>query len=216
MTDIDTRLARSYVLLSRQFLITEYVARKRCPRVLALYEQAIAKKSQSINDVLRVYELAFSLVDNIVRYQKIASTLPRFSQKSDEFKLFAKRLSGMKELRNLLQHINGDIDTEFESPILGGVTWVKGDTNYIVAFNDLGVKRSLPSIVFDTQEMAFTKEFCYVHNGKYYDLALAIKGYREYQKYVEAKCRVEADGKPYQADEHYSAIGLSFRKPPNR
>jgi hypothetical protein len=80
----------------------------------------------------------------------------------------------MKELRNLLQHINSD----FESPILVGVTWAKNGINYIAAFNDLGAKRSVPGLIYDTQEMKFTKSFCFVQNGKYYDLSMAINGYR--------------------------------------
>src|SRR4051812_28610904 len=121
MADIEKRLVHAFVLLGRQFLITEYIVRHRKPKVLAAFERSVSHGKQSIQDVLKVYELAFSLVDNFVRYEKIASMLPRFSQKSDEYKLFSSRLSGMKELRNLLQHIQGDIDTEFESPILGGV-----------------------------------------------------------------------------------------------
>lgn len=210
MDDIEKRLVHAFVLLGRQFLITEYIVRHRKPKVLAAFERSVSQGKQSIQDALKVYELAFSLVDNFVRYEKIASMLPRFSQKSDEYKLFSSRLSGMKELRNLLQHIQGDIDTEFESPILGGVTWAKGDTNYMAAFNDIGVQRSLPGLVYDTINRKFVKDFCYVHNGNYYDLSLAIKGYREYQRYVEQKCDVQIDGKSYKAEEHYIALKIAF------
>lgn len=210
MHDIDKWLIHAFVLLGRQFLVLEYVARRRKSRVLSGFEQAIAKGAQDINDVLKVYELTFSLVDNIVRYEKIASMLPRFSKKSDEFKLFEARLSGMKELRNLLQHIQGDIDTEFESPILGGVTWARGKYNYMAAFNDLGAGRSLPGLVYDRKEDRFTKEFCYVHNGKYYDLALAIAGCQDYQRYVNEKCEVQVDGKDYVVNEHFVALKMGF------
>ena len=194
MPDIDKRLIHAFVLLGRQFLVTEYVARKRKPRVLASFEAAVKDKRQSIRDVLRVYELTFSIVDNIVRYEKIASKLPRFNQKSDEFKLFSSRLNGMKELRNLLQHINSDIDKEFESPILGGVTWVSKDVNYLAAFNDLGEKRSIPCLTYNTTENRFTKDFCFVHNGKYYDLSMAIHGYRDYQNLVRWVSRTSYGG----------------------
>lgn len=209
--DIDKRLIHAFVLLGRQFLLTEYVVRKRRPRVLASFETAINKgKKQNFQHVLRVYELAFSIVDNIVRYEKVASILPRFNQKSAEFKLFSSRLKGMKELRNLLQHINSDIDTEFESPILGGLTWVSKGVNYIAAFNDIGEKRSIPGLVYDAKENRFTKEFCYVHNGKYYDLSTAIHGYRDYQKYVEKRCQVDLDGSKYKIDDHFIAVAIAF------
>ena len=215
MPDVDKRLIHAYVLLGRQFLITEYIVRKRKPRVLASFEKAIKLNKCSLQDVLRVYELVFSIVDNIVRYEKIASILPRFSQKSDKFRLFASRLKGMKELRNLLQHINEDIDTEFESPILGGITWVKNDVNYIAAFHDLGEreKRSIPGLVYDNQERKFTKEFCYIHNGKYYDLLMAINGYRDYQKYVEDICHVNVNGEEYRVNKHFVALAVEIRSP---
>lgn len=213
MTDIDTRLVHAFVLLGRQYLMTEHVVQRRRPRVLGLFEKAIKNKNATIHDVVRVYELAFSIVDNIVRYQKIAGMLPRFGQKTEEFKLFSSKLSGLKDLRNLLQHINGDIDTEFESPILGGVTWVKGEVNYMAAFNDLGGSRSLPGIVYDTQENKFTSNFCYVHNDKYYDLSEAIGGYRGYHKYVESKCAVDVNGKRYSVNEHFMALAMEFKSP---
>lgn len=211
MPDIDKRLIHAFVLLGRQFLITENVVRKRKPRVLTSFEKATKESKQNIQDVIRVYEMVFSIVDNIVRYEKIASMLPRFSHKSDDFKLFSSRLQGMKELRNLLQHINGNIDSEFESPILGGITWAKNDINYMAAFTDLGEKRSLPGLVYDTHEHRFTKNFCYVHNGKYYDLSMAINGYQDYQKHVEGRCQVELNGSKYKAEEHFIAYAMKFR-----
>ena len=211
MPDIDKRLIHAFVLLQRQFLITEYVVKRRKPKVLRSFEKAITDQKQSIQDVLRVYELAFSIVDNIVRYEKIACILPRFNQRTDEFKLFSSRLGGMKELRNLLQHINEDIDTEFESPILGGITWAKNNINYMAVFNDLGEKRSVPGLIYDAQKEKFTKKFCYVHNGKYYDLSEAIKGYQDYQKFVESKCQINIDGKSYKANEHYVALAATIQ-----
>lgn len=88
MVDIDKRLVHAFVLLGRQYLVNEHIVKLRKPRVLSLFEKAVNNKKTSINDVIRVYDLAFSIVDNIVRYQKIASILPRFSQKSEEFKTF--------------------------------------------------------------------------------------------------------------------------------
>lgn len=213
MMDIDSRLAHAFVLLGRQFHVTEYVVRRRKPRVLSAFERAVSRSAQDLQDVLRVYELTFALVDNLVRYEKIASMLPRFNQKSEEYRLFSSRLAGMKELRNLLQHIQGDLDTEFESPILGGVTWAKGNVNYLAAFNDVGAQRSLPGLVYDTHKRRFAKDFCYVHNGTYYDFSSAINGYREYQRFVEQKCKVEIDGKRYNIKEHVIALRMAFSFP---
>lgn len=207
---LNTRLIRSLVLLDRQYLITEQVSKYRVQRVLRSFEKSADNKSSSLKDIVRVYEMVFSLVDNIVRYEKIACVLPRMSQRTDEFKLFSNRLSGLKDLRNLLQHINGDIDTEFESPILGGVSWARGNANYIAAFVDMESK-SLPGLPYDLQELKYAKQFCFVHNDKYYDLGNAIIGYRDYHAYVKKNFRLEVDGKPYLIEKHILAFKTELK-----
>ena len=208
--DIDKKFIHSFVLLERQFLITEYLVKKRKPRVLSEFEKSLKLEKQSVQDVLRVYELVFSIIDNVVRYEKIASTLPKFNQKNEDYKRFSKNLEGMKELRNLLQHINGEIENDFKSPILGGVAWVKNNTNYMAAFNDLGEGKSLPSLVYDTHKDEFTQDFCYVHDGKYYDLSKAIKGYQDYQKYVKNRSLIKVDAKSYDVSDHFVALGMEI------
>lgn len=211
MTNVEKRFIRTFILLGRQAALINYLAEERKPRVFSSFEDCFARGLPGLSDVVAVYEFAFALEDNVHRYFTIASSLPKFNQKSREFRQLTKKTNGIEDLRNLLQHLRGDIDTEFESPILGGVTWANGLTNYMACFHEIGDQRSVPGLVFDSVAGAFVQEFCYVHDGKYYDLALAIEGCREYQSHVESVAEVKIDGKPYRVDGHFMALKMEIR-----
>ena len=211
MKDVEKRFIRTFILLGRQAALLNYLSEERKPRVLSSFENCFASGLPGLRDVVAVYEFAFALVDNVHRYFTIASPLPKFNKKSPEFRQLTKKTDGIEDLRNLLQHLRGDIDTEFESPILGGVTWANGLTNYMACFHEIGDQRSVPGLVFDSVAGAFIQQFCYVHDGKYYDLMLAIEGCREYQSYVEAVAEVQIDGTPYRIDGHFTALKMDIR-----
>ena len=80
----------------------------------------------------------------------------------------------------------------------------------MAAFNDLGEGKSLPGLVYDTHKDEFTQDFCYVHDGNYYDLSKAIKGYQDYQKYVKNRCLIKVDAKDYDVSDHFVALGMEI------
>lgn len=88
--EIDNKLIQAVVLLDRQFLLTDYLIESK-KITLKEFEQALAEKRQSISQVLSVYNYIFALIDNLVRYQKIASVIPRLSQKKKNFKILKRR-----------------------------------------------------------------------------------------------------------------------------
>ena len=212
MTKIDARLAQAAVLLDRQFLLTQHLI-KTSGRSLGNLKRALDEERQNIRHVLSVYNYVFSLIDHLVRYQKIAHSMPRLSQKSAEFRALNDSLKGLKEVRNQIQHINNDIENQFSGPLLGAIVWASGSQQCVVTFHDLGRKRSSPSIPFDSSKRSFTKEFCYVYDGDLYDLDKAIGGFREFNKYVQRTVKVQVDGKPYLAKDHFMAIGIRIEFP---
>ncbi len=80
MNEIDSKLAQAMVLLSRQYLLTEHLVETQ-GSALAEFEQALVEKRERLSYVLDVYNDVFSLIDHLVRYQKIAFGLPRLNQK---------------------------------------------------------------------------------------------------------------------------------------
>jgi len=208
--DIDKKAAQAVVLLDRQYLITERLVKTRT-RVLKKFEKDVKAGKQSITNVLDVYNYVFALIDNLVRYQKIAAAIPLLNKKEKESRAFETALGDLKDARDQLQHINNDIENDYTGPLLGAIYWASGFTQYAISFNDIGRKRSSSGLVFDTHELKYVHEFCYVYNEKYYDLGKAIKGMRTFNKYIDSWCRVEIDGKPYDPKEHFVAGAMEFK-----
>jgi len=212
MSGISVQLAQGVVLLDRQFLLTQHLI-QTFGRSLSNLRKALDEKRQNINQVLSVYNYVFSLVDHLVRYQKIANSLPRMNQKSAEYRALNGALSGLRDVRNQIQHINNDIENEFKRPLLGAIFWTSGNIQYAVSFHDLGRERSSPGIVFDTRTRTYAQEFCYVYNEVYYDLGKAIEGFRKFHRFITKTVKVEMDGKPYNAKEHFMAVKMGFTFP---
>jgi hypothetical protein len=209
MTDVDSKLAQAAVLLDRQYLMLTRIHERGKP-ALTTAETAIDAKSTTIEHVLDVYNYVFALIDNLARYQKIAGALPRFNQKEPEFRALAASLGNIKGARNQLQHINNDIENDYSGPLLGGICWINGDRQFLVALHDIGRKRSSPGIVFDNWNNRYLNEFCFTYGDTYYDLAKAMAGVRAFNSYLASAVRIEIDGKPYVADQHFSAISVAF------
>lgn len=211
MDRIDAKLIQAAVLLDRQYLITEHLV-ETIGGTLAAFQRAIEERQQELSHVLAVYNYVFALIDHLVRYEKIAFSIPRLNQKSAEYRAFREAMGNLKEIRNQLQHINNDIENENSGPLLGTVCWVSNNNQYIASFHDIGRKRSSPGIVMDTQTGSYLHEFCYVYNDIYYDLGGAIAGMRTFNDFISAKIRIEIDGKPYETKDHFLALCVKFQQ----
>lgn len=177
------------------------------------FEQAISDGTQSLQHCLAVYNNTFAIIDHLVRYQKIASVLPRFSQKSAEFRALDVAMGNLKELRNQHQHINNDIVNDFTGPLLGSINWARGRMQYITLFHDIGRKRSSPSIVFDMEVGEWLHDYCYIFNQETHDLSGAITGVKSHHSFIAEKVHLEVGGKPYNPSEHFVAMRFEISNP---
>jgi hypothetical protein len=206
---ISARLAQATVLLDRQYRLLERIyadAQETLERLRAAMDSA----SPGFDAVLDVYAQVLSLIDNFARYQKTALSIPGLSQKSPEHRAFAAAMGNIVDARNQLQHLNNDIENENTGPLLGGVAWVKDKRNYVVALNDIGRKRSVPGIPFDTKNLRYVSDFCFAYGNSLFDLAKAMNGVREFNRYIYGIVRIEIDGIPYVADQHFMAVSSTI------
>jgi hypothetical protein len=202
---INARLAQAAVLLDRQYRILERVYESALGTLEHL-QGAMDSGSPTLDAVLDVYAQVLSLIDNFARYQKTALSVPCLNQKSPEHRALASAMGTIVDARNQLQHLNNDIENDNYGPLLGGVAWVNNKRNYVVSLNDVGRKRSVPGIAFDTKEHRFVSDFCFTYGNTLFDLAKAMKGVREFNQYVASIVHVEIDGKPYVAEQHFMAV----------
>lgn len=208
----DDQLLQLVVLLKRQYVLTEHLIKKGQAQ-LHDFENAVSENVQSVEHVLDVLNFAFALIDNLVKYQKIARSIPTLNQKSSEFRALIYSLGELTEIRNQHQHINRHALNKFTGPLLGAVSWVVDSANYIASFNDIGRERSVPSMVFDIEEKSFTLKFCYVFGEKYHDLQKAVEGMRNFNTYLDTTVVVSAEGAKFNGNEHYLAMRLNFILP---
>ena len=207
---VDQRLAQTVVLLQRQFLLTEHAIQAGTASLME-FEGAIGSGYQSIRNVFSVFNYAFSLVDHLVRYRKIASVLPRINQKGAEFRAVESALQPLTQVRNQFQHINNLIENQNSGPLLGSVCWHSSTSQFVASFNDIGRQRSVPLVWLDTLTGKFGLHFCYIYNESYYDLDKAIKGMRDFQQFINGYCAVQIDGKEFVQEEHFTAMKIDFK-----
>jgi hypothetical protein len=198
-------LLETSVLLKRQHLLTCHLIKNQTS-ALQEFENAVSQHTQAIEHVLAVYNFVFALIDNLVRYQKIALSLPMISHKKPEFRALNEAMGGLKDMRNQVQHINNDIDNNYSGPLLGSISWISKKKHFTAVFFDVAKKRTSPGLVFDVQKRRFLNDFCYVYNNIYYDLDKAINGMHEFQKWVSSIIKIEVNGKPYDIDNQFAAI----------
>lgn|GEM_PF-2905191 len=210
MEKIDSLLLQAAVLLDRQYVLIERLISTQ-NQALQDFENALLRKEQALNHVLDVYNYVFALTDHLVRYQKIAYSIPKLNQKSKEYRALNESMGDLKEVRNQIQHVNNDIENDYTGPLLGSVCWVSGSRQYVAAFHDLGRERSVPSIVLDTHTGKFIQEFCFVYNDKYYDLNKAIEGIRTFNQYIASIVKIQVGGKDYDNKDHFAAFCLEFQ-----
>ena len=89
-----------------------------------------------------------------------------------ELKALAKALAPVKECRNYLQHMRGDLmkNEPINYPILGAITWIHEGRNYILLSNQPTQNCSLPGIVYDTFENKYLCKYQLVVGGTKYGL----------------------------------------------
>ena len=209
-SDVDQLLIQAVVLLQRQYFLAEHLVGMGS-FTLANFEQSVAEGTQSIENVLGVFNYCWALVDQLDRYRKIASVVPRLNQKGAEFRALEKALRPLTTIRNQFQHIDNHVRNDNSGPLLGSVCWVNGKAQFIASLPDLGPPRSVPGIILDTKTGAFGHLFCYIYNDKYYDMGTALDGMRSFQMYVDRLVQVSVDGNAFIQKDHFIAMRTEFK-----
>jgi hypothetical protein len=210
MDKIDERLIQSVILLDRQFCLIERLIETH-HLTLANFEEAIEKKEQNLNCVLDVYNYAFSLIDHLDRFRKIALIIPKLNQKTPEYRAFISSMGKIKDLRDQIQHINNDVENNNIGPLLGSVCWISEKRQFIASFNDIGRERTLFGPIYDTITGQYIHEFCFVYNEEYHDLQKAIKGVKLFIKYIKSIINVQVNSRDYETKDHFSALCTEFQ-----
>ena len=209
MNKIDDLFVQTIALLDKQYaLAVRHIDSGRSS--LNIFEETVNLSTTNVSHIADVLNYAHGIIDHAVRFYKIASSIPRLSQKTPEFRKFHDGVFGLVDARNQIQHINRDADNNFTGPLLGSVSWQKSGTNFIAGFSDIGRTRSVPGLVFDTQERKFVMDFAYVFGDKYHDLGRAIESISSYHAFVLSRVEISFGEKKYDIEQTKMALAFKF------
>lgn len=206
---IDSFLIQSVVLLNRQSLLIEHLISTQERSLLEL-ESTLLQQKHTVGHVFNIYNYVLLLIDHLVRFHKIAHSLPRLNKKSTEFRTLDSALESFKDIRNQHQHINNDIENSYTGPLLGSICWISENIQFLVSLPDLGRERSMAGIAVNTETGEFQNQFCYIYNDIYYDLKNAFDSAQRFNEYISSTVKINVDGKSYSSDEHFIATYAKF------
>lgn len=125
------------------------------------------KVTENNSVVPEIYISALGLIDFFHRFNEIISTMPLISKKQPELKSLSKALKPVKDCRNYLQHMRGDLmkNESISYPILGAISWTHEGRNYVLSSSQPTKNFSMPCIVFDTFENKYICKYQLVIGG---------------------------------------------------
>lgn len=204
MPAVDQLFAQSVILLRRQFALFEelYLNQKA---VLREYELAYNSNSLEVSHVLRVYNHVFSLIDHIERYRKISQSVPKLNKRSLHYRKLSASISKFSDARNIVQHLNNSILNEFSGSLLGSIFWLSNNQVYTICLHDLGRER-YENLAVNIVPHASIHKFCYVHNGKFYELSQAIEAIKEFDLYIRSEIEIQVENKEFDVRDHFISL----------
>jgi hypothetical protein len=199
------------IALIRQYQLLSNLSQKRGD-VLSCFEASMPTQENGFQGVFDIYNYAFALLDAVVRYHKMAHSLPGVSKKEVLYRRLDKAIDHFKGARNQIQHLDNDVVNEFSGPLMGAVTWPNDVTNYSAVLNDVGRERKIGLLAFDTVEGKFVNGFCYVYNDKYYDLDAAVSAINTFHADLMSRMVLKVGETDFDPLSNISVLHVSYRR----
>ena len=99
---------------------------------------------------IKLYITALGLIDYFHRFHEIVSAMPLIRKDQPELKNLTKALTPVRECRNYLQHMRNDLmkNDPITYPILGAISWIDKDRNYILFSSQATPRVETPNILY--------------------------------------------------------------------
>lgn len=207
MDPIDSRLIQTFVLLHRQYDLAMRVIAVQ-GRIVEEIEESLSAETQRYEQALDLQNYVFALVDHLVRFQKIALSLPRFNYRSPEYTAFVAAMGDLKEIRNQFQHINNDAENSFQGPLLGAICWGRGDRQFVVTMHDIGRERSSSLVAYDRKEGGFPEHLRFIYNDRDHDLVAACNAMTALWDWIAKRVFLKVDGKDFAPIDHTAILSI--------
>lgn len=109
------------------------------------------KIKQDLSIVTNIYISALGLIDYFHRFHEVVAAMTLIRKDRPELKQLGKAIEPVKECRNYLQHMRGDLmkNDSIDYPILGAISWIHEGRNYTIFSNQATQSMSVPGIAYD-------------------------------------------------------------------
>ena len=117
--------------------------------------------------VIEIYIAALGLIGFFHRLHEIVSAMPLIRNDQQELRSLRKSLKPVKECRNYLQHMRGDLmkNEPISHPILGAISWIHENRNYILFSNQATQDFRTPGITYDRFEEKYICKYLLIVGG---------------------------------------------------
>ncbi len=161
----------------KEKFVTLYDTAKKCLLILDHLYGNFESKLSIVTDeskvetepsiVTEIYISALGLIDYFHRFNEIVSAMPLIKNDQRELKRLSEHITSVKECRNYLQHMRGDLMTNdaINYPVLGAISWIENNRNYVLLSNQATQNFSVPGIAYDRLEKRYVCQYLLVVGG---------------------------------------------------
>jgi len=183
--------------------VTLYDTAKKCLLILDhlfdIFESRLslvtdAPKVEADPSILtEIYIAALGLIDYFHRFNEIVSAMPLIRNDQRELRRLNDFIAPVKECRNYLQHMRGDLMTNdaITYPVLGAISWVSGNRNYFLFSNQPTQNFSAPGIAYDRFNKRYVCKYMLVVGGHEIKIDTVFSEVKLFWKWLEKVAVIE-------------------------
>lgn len=151
------------------------------------------KVEADMSIVTEIYISALGLIDYFHRFHEIVSAMTLIRKDRPELKKLEKAVAPVKECRNYLQHMRGDLakNDPIEYPILGAISWVSEGRNYTLFSSQPTQSFDLPGIVYDTFSDTYVCKYQFTVGGYEVRIDTVYSEVRSFWAWLEKSVVIE-------------------------
>lgn len=142
--------------------------------------------------VTKIYISALGLIDYFHRFHQIVSALTPIRKDRPELKALINAIGPVTQCRNYLQHMRGDLlKGDPINPILGAISWIHEDRNYVLLSNQPTQNFSSPGIVYDSLEGSYLCKYQLAMGGHEIRIDTVYNEVKSFWEWLNKSFRIE-------------------------
>jgi hypothetical protein len=190
----QVKFVRLYDIAKKCLILIDHVYEK-----INKTTELLENSNGSMTDEYQTCELyldIFSFIDFSHRFLQIIDSMPLLSKKRKEVRKLNSTTSSIKDCRNYLQHLRGELNNEeiIEYPILGSISWIRNKRNYILLPTQATEKHSSAGITYDTHNHIYVCNYQFTVGNHELKIDKIYEELKEFWNWFETVTHIEPKG----------------------